>query len=191
MRSGPHGPSASWRKHAFKNLPKPACRRTTRTNIAIKCWGGVLLWGSRLHGFVLHRFFARIFCTDVLHGFFARIFGTDFLHRFFALFFARLFCADFCADCLQELFVQMFARIFARMLLGCPKTLAGKRQNFTEKIPPKIHHALGPFWGGAREAGGRGETLASLTRPESPRTGVVGGAPTETVAIPVDLDQSS
>ena len=49
--------------------------------------------------------------------------------------------------------------------LGCPKTLAGKRQNFTEKIPRKIHHAWGPS----------GEGLGR----------------TEKVAIPVDLDQNS
>ena len=146
-------------------LPKPTCRNTTRTNITIKFWVSqfaVLLWGSRLHGFVSHRFFARIFCTDFLHGFFARIFCTDFLHGFFARIFCtdflHVFCPIFLRGFLHGLLARIVctdvARIFARIFLGCPKTLAGKRQNFTEKIPRKIHHALGAFWGGAREAGG-------------------------------------
>ena len=75
-------------------LPKPTCRRTTRTNTTIQFWlsqFAVLLWGSRLHGFASHRFFARIFCTDFLHGFSARIFCTDFLRGFFPW----IFCTDF------------------------------------------------------------------------------------------------
>ena len=76
----------------------------------------------------LHGFFARISCTDFLHGFFARILCTDFLHDYFCGFLrglcARIVCTDVCTD-------------FCTDFLGCPKTLAGKRQNFTEKIPRK------------------------------------------------------
>ena len=139
-------------------LPKPTCRSTARTNITIKLGLSIynVTLGSRLHGFVLHRFFARIFCTDFLHGFVARIFCTDFLHGFFA----RIFCTDFLHFFLPD-FLRGFlhgllarivctdvARIFAQIFWGCPKTLAGKRQNFTEKIPRKFHHALGAFWEG-------------------------------------------
>ena len=67
-------------------------------------------------------------------------------------------------------FVQILARIFAWILctdlLGRPKALAGKRQNFNEKIPhnsPCFGNGLG------RQEGV--ETLANLPRPESPRTG--------------------
>ena len=147
------------------SLPKLTCRRTTRTNITIKFWVSqfaVLLWGSRLHRFVSHRFFARIsartFCTD----FFAPIFCMDFFDGFLHGFSAQIFCTVFCPIFLRGFLRGLFARIvctdvctdFCSDFLGCPKTLAGKRQNFTEKIPKKIHHALGAFWGGAREAGG-------------------------------------
>ena len=102
--------------------------------------------------------FLTDFCTDFLHGFFARIFCTDFLHGFSAQIFCTVFCPIFLRGFLRGLFARIVctdvARIFARIFSGCPKTLAGKRQNFTEKIPWKIHHALGAFWGGAREAGG-------------------------------------
>ena len=135
---------------------KPICRRTTRTNITFK-FGvsqlAVLLWGSRLHGLVSHRFFARIsariFCTDVLHGCFARIFArifcTDVLRGFFARFLARSFCADFCADCLQELLYRCLHGFFWVSQNTCLEA-----PNFTERISWKIHHALGAFWGGAR-----------------------------------------
>ena len=84
-------------------MPKPACRRTTRTNITINIWVSrfaMLLWGSHLHGLVSHRilhrwlhgFSARIFCTDFLHGFFARTFCTDFLPGFSAQISCPVFC---------------------------------------------------------------------------------------------------
>ena len=144
---------------------RDTCRRTARTNFPVEYWVSqfaMLLWGSHLHGFVSHRFFARIFarifCTDFLHGFFARIFArifcTDFLHGFFCTVFCPIFLRGFLRGLFARIVCTDVARIFARIFSGCPKTLAGKRQNFTEKIPWKIHHALGAFWGGAREAGG-------------------------------------
>ena len=141
-------------------LPKPTCRRTTRTNITIKLWVSqfaMLFWGSRLHRFVSHRCFERIsvrisarifctdFCADFLHGFSAQIF----LHGFLPAFFARISARIVCKNCLYRCCTD-----FCTDFLGCPKTPAGKRQNFTEKIPQKIHNAVGAFWGGAREAGG-------------------------------------
>ena len=104
-------------------LPKPTCRRTTRTNISNKILGFSICSVTLGKPFAWVCF-AQIFCTNFLYGFFS-----------------QFFCADFCADCLQELFVQMLPG-FLHSFLGCPKTLAGKRQNFTEKIPCKIHHAL-------------------------------------------------
>ena len=76
--------------------------------------------------------FAQIFWTDFLHGFSARIFCTDFLHGFSCTdSFARIFARNF-----ARFFVKIFARIFCTDFLGCPKPLAGKRQNFTEEKNP-------------------------------------------------------
>ena len=113
---------------------------------------------NHLHGFALHRFFARIsariFCTDFLqrclHGVFAWIFCTYFCAPFLQGFFARIFVQGFCA----RIFVKICSRILCTDFLGCPKPLVGKRQNFTEKIQPKNSPSLGAFWGGALEAGG-------------------------------------
>ena len=95
-------------------LPKPTCRRTTRTNITIN-----------LHGFSA-RIFARIFCAD-----------------FFARFFARFFYADICADCLQELFVQMFARIL-HGFFGVSQNTCWEAPKFHRKSPEKFTMLWGP-----------------------------------------------
>ena len=146
-------------------LPKPTCRRTTRTKITIK------YWVSQLQCCFGEAVCTSLFRTDFFARISARIFCTDFLHRAFCTeLFARIFCTDFCTDSLRGFLPDFVAWISARIIckkactdvcadfcmdfLGFPKTLAGKRQNFTEKIPWKIHHALGAFWGGAREAGG-------------------------------------
>ena len=144
-----------------KLLPKPTCRRTKRTNITTKCLVSqfaVLLWGSRLHGLVLHRFLARIsvriFCTDFLHGFFARIFArifcTDFLHRFFARFlpdiFARISARIVCKNCLYRC-LHGFLHGFLWHLLGSVKISL-------RKSPEKFTMLWGPFGEGVREAGG-------------------------------------
>ena len=147
-----------------QNLPKPICRSTTRTSITIKFWVSqfaMLLWGSRLHGFVSHRFFARIsaliFCTDFLHGFSARIFCTDFLHGFsaqiFCTFFGPIFCTDFCTDCLQELFVQILHGKFHGFFWGVPKHLLGRAKISPRKSPEKFT----VLWGPSGEGLGRQE----------------------------------
>ena len=76
-----------------------------------------------------------------------------------------------------KILARIFTRIFHTEFFGCPKPPARKRQNFTEKIPSKILHALGAFWKGPR--------------PESARTGGWGEAAMEEVVIPVDLNQKS
>ena len=140
----------------FKRLPKPTCRRTARTNFPVEYWVSqfaMLLWGSHLHGFVSHRFFARIFarifCTDFLHGFFARIFCAVFLHGFSARIFLHgfvpvFFCADFCADCLQELFVQMLHGLLHGFFRGVPKHLLGSAKISPRKSPGKFTMLWGP-----------------------------------------------
>ena len=147
-------------REILEKLPKPTCRRTTRTNITIQFWVSqfaMLLWGSRLHGFVSH-------CTDFLHGFLAQIFCpifcTDFLHGFsaqiFCTVFARLFCTDFFADCSHELFVQMFARIFARIFLffGGVQDTWGEAPKFHRENPPQKFTML---WEPSGEGLGRQE----------------------------------
>ena len=89
------------------------------------------------------------FCTDFLHGVFARIFCTDFQHRSVARFFA-----DFLHGFLRGILAIICCTHVCTNVWGCAKPLAGKRQNFAEKIPRKIHPALGAFWGGVWEAGG-------------------------------------
>ena len=130
--------------------------------------------------------FAQIFCTDFcpdfLRGFFARFFCTDFLHGFFA----EIFCTMFCPIFLRGFLRGLFARIVCTgvctdfctgLLHGVPKHLLGSAKISPRKSPGKFAMLEGPS----------GKALASLTRPESPRTGWVAGAPTEKVAIPVDL----
>ena len=135
---------------SFKIVAKANLQKNNMNNITIKILGfqvAVLLWGSRLHGFVSHRFFARIsariFCTDFLDRFFARIFCTYFLHGFLPDFFARIsarivctdVCTDFCTD----------------FLGGVPKHLLGSAKISPRKSPEKFTM----LWG--REGLGREE----------------------------------
>ena len=143
-------------------LSKTTCRRTTRTNITIKCGVSqfaMLLWGSRLHGFVSHRFFARIFCTDFLHGFFARIFCTDFLrgffariylHRFFARpdFFAQISARIACKNCLYRCCTDFCTDFF-----GVSQNTCWEAPKFHGENPPKNSPCFGGLLG--RGSGGR------------------------------------
>ena len=141
-------------------LPKPTCRRTTRTNITIQFWASqsaMSLWGSRLHGFVSHRFFARIFCTDFSPGFFARIVCTDFLHGFSAQIFCTVFCPIFLHGFLHGLLARIVctdvARIFARIFFGVSQNTCWEAPKFHRENPPKNSPCFGGLLG--RGSGGR------------------------------------
>ena len=132
-------------------LPKPTCRRTARTNFPVEYWVSqfaMLLWGSHLHGFVSHRFFARIFarifCTDFLHGFFARIFCTDFLHGFSARIFLHGFLPDFfarisarivCKNCLYRCCTDFCTDFFGVSQNTCWEAPKFHRENPLENSP--------------------------------------------------------
>ena len=131
-------------------LSKPTCRRTTRTKITIEYWVcqlEVLLWGSRLHKSVSHRFFARIsariFCTD----FFARIFCTDFFARIFCTDFLHVclpvFCMDFCADCRKNC-LHRCLRGFLHDFWGVPNHLLESAKSSPRKSPGKFTMLWGP-----------------------------------------------
>ena len=136
-------------------LPKPTCRRTTRTKITIK------YWVSQLQCYFGEAVCTRLFRTDFLqgflHGFSARIFCTDFLlrsflHGFFARISAQILCTVFCLislrGFLRGLFarklVQMFARIFAWIFWGVPKHLLGSAKISPRKSPGKFTMLWGP-----------------------------------------------
>ena len=146
-----------------ESLAKDNLQKSNTNKYYYKIWGSqfaMLLWGSRLHGFVLRGFSARIFCTDFLHGFSARIFCTDFLHGFsarisarsFCTFFARFFCADVCTDCLQELFVPMLHG-FLHGFFGVSQNTCWKAPKFHRENPPKNSPCFGGLLG--RGSGGR------------------------------------
>ena len=133
---------------AWKLLPKPTCRRTTRTNITIN------------FGFLnLQCYFGEAVCTglfrtDFLHGFSARIFCTDFLHGFLHGFSARIFCTDFLRGFSAQIFIVCagVARIFARIFWGVPKHLLGSAKISPRKSPEKFTMLWGPS---GRGSGGR------------------------------------
>ena len=118
---------------------------------------------SMLHGFVSHRFFAQIFCTDFctdfLHGLCARIFCTVFLHGFFA----RIFCIDVCfSRFFCRFFAQISAQFFTRFFCTdvCTDFLHeffGVCQNTcwaTSKFHPDNFIENSPFFGGLLGEGG-------------------------------------
>ena len=168
-----------------KRLAKDNLQKNNTNKYYYNIWGfsicSVTL-GSLSHGFVSHGFFARIFCTDFLHGFFARMICTDFLHGFSA----RIWCTDFLHVFLPDFFARISARIacknclyrcctdFCTNFFGVSQNTCWEAPKFHRENPPINSPCFGGLLG--RGSGGRRVRWDSgLTRPESPRTGGLGG----------------
>ena len=153
---------------------KPTCRRTVRRNFTINF--RVL----HLQCYYEETICTVLFCTDVFTRMTAWTFEmisctdfrTDFWHY---LVFCTDFCADVCIDLLHRFFARICTPMFARIFWGVPTT-CWEAPKFDLEDPLKNSPCFGGLLGRGLGARTVVETLANLTKPESPRTGGLGGS---------------
>ena len=115
-------------KSCCKMLGFSVCGPTKTKPFARTCFARI---SARISAWIFARIFCMVFCCMA----FCTDFCTDFLHGFLHGFLHELFAQIFCTDFLLEFVYGFLHGFFARLFFGCPKPLAEKRENFTEKIP--------------------------------------------------------